>query len=75
MFVPLLGIKPLLSSVTTSINSNVEQCTKTVLLTTGPQLYLLYHLASFLLHAVTCVNMLTVLLFFSCGLFKALIII
>jgi len=72
--VPLQGIKPLLSGVTTSMNSNLEQCIKAALLTTGLQLYLLYHLASFLLFVVTGVNMLIVLFFIPCKLLKALII-
>ena len=53
MFVHLLGINPLLSGVTTDMNSNLEQCIKATLSTTGLQLYLLYHLASFLLFVVT----------------------
>jgi len=74
MFVPLVGIKPLLSGVTTVMNSNLEQCIKAVLLTTGLQLYLLYHRANLLLFVVTGVNMLIVLLFIPCKLLKALII-
>jgi glucan phosphoethanolaminetransferase (alkaline phosphatase superfamily) len=71
--VPLLGIKPLLSGVTTGMNSNLDQC-KAVLLATQHQLYLLYHLASFLLFVGTGVNMLIVLFFIPCKLLKALII-
>jgi glucan phosphoethanolaminetransferase (alkaline phosphatase superfamily) len=73
MFVPLLGIKPLLSGVTTGMNSNLDQC-KAALLATGHQLYLLYHLASFLLFVVTGVNMLTVIFLFPCKVLKTLII-
>ena len=74
MFVPLVGIKPLLSGVTTVMNSNLDQCIKAALLTTGLQLYLLYHRASLLLFVVTGVNMLIVLFFIPCKLLKALII-
>jgi hypothetical protein len=74
MFVPLVEIKPLLSGVTTGMNSNLEQCIKAVLLMTGHQLYLLYHWASFILFVVTAVNMLIVLFFIPCKLLKALII-
>jgi len=74
MFVPLVGIRPPLSGVTTGMNSNLEQCTKAAMLTTGLQLHLLYHLASFLLFVVTGVNMLIVLFFIPCKLLKALII-
>ena len=65
---PLLGINPLLSGVTIDMNSNLE------LLTTGPQLYLLYHLASFLLFVITGVNMLIVLFFLLHKSIKALVI-
>jgi hypothetical protein len=75
MFMPLQGIKPLLSGVTTGMNSNLEQCLKAAVLTTGHQLYLLYHLASFLLFVVTGVNVFIVLFFIPCKLLKALIII
>jgi hypothetical protein len=73
MFVPLVGIKPLLSGVT-GMNSNLEYFIKNALLTTGLQLYLPYHQASFLLFVVTAVNMLIVLFFIPCQLLKALII-
>jgi hypothetical protein len=58
--VPLQGIKPLLSGITTGKNSNLEQYIKAVLLITGYQLYLLYHQASFLLFVVTGVKMLVI---------------
>jgi len=74
MLVPLVRIKPPLSGVTTGMNNNLEQCIKAALLTTGHQLYLLYHLPSFLLFVVTGVNMLIVLFFIPCKLIKALII-
>jgi hypothetical protein len=74
MLLPLVAIQPLLSGVTTGMNSNLEQCIKAALLTTGLQLYLLYHLSSFLLFVVTGVNMLIVLFFIPCQLLKALII-
>ena len=74
MFVPLVGIKPLLSGVTRGMNSNLEKCIKAALLSTGLQLYLLYNLATFLLFVVTGVNMLIVLFCILCKLLKALII-
>jgi hypothetical protein len=64
MFVPLQAIKPLLSGVTTGMNSNWEQCIKVALLTTGLQLYLLYHRARLLLFVFTAVNILIVLFLF-----------
>jgi hypothetical protein len=75
MFVPLQGIKPLFSGVTTGMNSNLEQCVKAALLMAEYRLYLLYHRASLLLFVVTAVNMLVVLFFIPCKLLKALIIV
>jgi len=57
------------------MNSDLEQRIKAALLATGHQLYLLYHLASFLLFVITGINMLIVLFFIPCKLCKALIIV